>query len=605
MMKGDVMRRTPGAWIPDDLSVDKNIWMLSFECQGLASVGGLGVAVYNLARALARKYRVSVFMPSHGRHMEPDIKSKYGFRRVGDYLAEGFRRGEDGRLYPYKIALERGVSEGVEYYLFCGADPETSCWLDNPIIYNDAITFEKMALFARGLRAYVDHLCVSGAIGELPHVLHLHDWHAVPAGISAKQDLEERRYFCPTVFTIHLLNMRRSSWSYIGEGWCQIKDEAHFIWLNGKHHFKGGYREVWDLLAEGYFEKFGAYEADLLTTVSYSYLEDILSFVGEGVRGKTGVIYNGCDWEYNALLDNVVRTFGEKIRSELGVNELKRWDMRRFLLTKALAEDKPLIRNEELRRLIHGLSSVGALQEEGAVKPFKEDGPLVLMTGRLDWQKGVDILLRSVPAVLRRIPDVRFLLLLIPIYQTDLIHKVVSEVANYPDNVRLIFGESRVFHLSHLSADVYAMPSRWEPFGIAALEAMVCGAPVVGAGVGGIRETVLDIREHREKATGMLIPPESPEALAEGLTNLLLIMRIDELASKGSNDEAKRCSDLITDPQISKMVSSNLRLGSLIRSNCIRRVTNYFRWSNAAEMAERCYDEARKMAEYRAWACFQ
>jgi hypothetical protein len=52
------------------------------------------------------------------------------------------------------------------------------------------------------------------------------------------------------------------------------------------------------------------------------------------------------------------------------------------------------------------------------------------------------------------------------------------------------------------------------------------------------------------------------------------------------------------------MVVNNL-LGSLIRSNYIRRVTNYFRWSNVAEMAERCYNEARKMAEYRAWACLQ
>jgi len=598
------MRRTLGAWIPDDLSVDKNIWMLSFECQGLASVGGLGVAVYNLARALARKYRVRVFMPSHGRHLEPSIKSMFSFHRVSDFLAEGYRHGEDGKLYPYKIALECGVLDGVEYYLFCGADSETSRWLDNPIIYNEAIMFEKMSLFARGLRAYIDHLCVTGAIDELPHVLHLHDWQSVPAGISAKQDLEERRYFCPTVFTIHLLNMRRSSWRYISEEWCYIKDEAHFIWLNGKHHFKGGYREVWNLLAEGYFEKFGAYEADLLTTVSYSYLEDILSFVGEGVRGKSGVIYNGCDWEYSALLDNVFRTF-EEIRSKLGVGEVRRWDMRRYLLTKALSEDKPLIRDEELRRLIHGLSGVGALREGGAVEPFKEDGHLVLMTGRLDWQKGVDILLRSVPNVLSKLPDARFLLLLIPIYQTDLINKVVYEAAKYKDNVRLIFGESKVFHLSYLSADAYAMPSRWEPFGIAALEAMVCGVPVVGAGVGGIRETILDIREHYEKATGMLIPPESPEALADGLTSFLLIMKIDELASKGLNSEAKRYIDLITDPRIRKMVLSNLNIGSLIRSNCIRRVTTHFRWSNAAEMAERCYNEARKMAEYRAWACFQ
>jgi starch synthase len=168
-------------------------------------------------------------------------------------------------------------------------------------------------------------------------------------------------------------------------------------------------------------------------------------------------------------------------------------------------------------------------------------------------------LLRSVPTVISKLPDTRFLLLLIPIHQTDLIYKVVYEAAKYIDNVRVIFGKSKLFQLSYLSTDTYAMPSRWEPFGIAALEAMVCGAPVVGAGVGGLRETVLDIHEHREKATGMLIPPESPEALAEGLTNLLLIMKVDELACKGLNGEAKRYIDLITEPQISKIVLNQLK----------------------------------------------
>ena len=50
--------------------------------------------------------------------------------------------------------------------------------------------------------------------------------------------------------------------------------------------------------------------------------------------------------------------------------------------------------------------------------------------------------------------------------------------------------------LAHISADAYAMPSRWEPFGITALEAMATGNPVVGTRVGGITETVLDILDH-------------------------------------------------------------------------------------------------------------
>ncbi|MFN3621759.1 MAG: glycogen/starch synthase, partial [Nitrososphaerales archaeon] len=264
------------AWVPDNLEVDGNIWMLSFECQGLASVGGLGVAVYNLARTLARKHHVSVFLPSHGSHLIPSIRVKYGLSEVADFLAVGYRVGEDRNVDHYRIALEHGCLDNVDYYLLKGADSATSRWLDNPIIYDQTVTYEKMALFSRGIRAYVDQLCVSNALNKLPHIIHMHDWHTVPAGISVKQDLEERRYFCPTIFTIHLLTLQRANWHYISEEWSQIKDEAHFIWLQGRYRFKGGYREVWDVLANGYFEKFGAYEADLLTTVSYSYLEEIL-----------------------------------------------------------------------------------------------------------------------------------------------------------------------------------------------------------------------------------------------------------------------------------------------------------------------------------------
>lgn len=184
------------------------------------------------------------------------------------------------------------------------------------------------------------------------------------------------------------------------------------------------------------------------------------------------------------------------------------------------------------------------------------------MTGRLDWQKGVDILLKAVPIVARSIPDTKFILLLIPINHQQLIHNVVHEASKYPRNVRVLFGETNLFYLSHLSADVYAMSSRWEPFGIAALEAMACGVPVVGSSVGGIRETVLDIRDHHERSTGMLVPTESPEAFAEGIISLLLIMKVDELESQDFLTESKHFADLIPNQRIRNMLLNNPRLCS-------------------------------------------
>jgi len=67
---------------------------------------------------------------------------------------------------------------------------------------------------------------------------------------------------------------------------------------------------------------------------------------------------------------------------------------------------------------------------------------------------------------------------------------------------------------AYKSADVFVLPSLFEPFGIVLLEAMAAGLPVVASRVGGIPEVVEDGR------TGFLVPPGDPEALAQALERL-------------------------------------------------------------------------------------
>lgn len=66
----------------------------------------------------------------------------------------------------------------------------------------------------------------------------------------------------------------------------------------------------------------------------------------------------------------------------------------------------------------------------------------------------------------------------------------------------------------YAGCDVYVQPSIIEPYGIAVLEAMACGKPVIGTNVGGMKDTIVD------RVTGYLVPPKNPNELADAMLDL-------------------------------------------------------------------------------------
>jgi glycosyltransferase involved in cell wall biosynthesis len=65
------------------------------------------------------------------------------------------------------------------------------------------------------------------------------------------------------------------------------------------------------------------------------------------------------------------------------------------------------------------------------------------------------------------------------------------------------------------ACDLFVLPSRQEGLGVAALEAMVLGRPIVATDVGGLAEAV------RHECTGLLVPPDDPVALKDAIARLL------------------------------------------------------------------------------------
>lgn len=129
----------------------------------------------------------------------------------------------------------------------------------------------------------------------------------------------------------------------------------------------------------------------------------------------------------------------------------------------------------------------------------------LLFVGRFDRQKGVDILIEA----LRELRDSTFAYLVGSPVLGD------GASLNLPDNVRATGWLSAANLTAYYeSADMLVAPSRWEGFGLTAVEAMRAGLPVIATRVGGLAEVV----EHG--VTGLLVEPNSSAALVSAIRSM-------------------------------------------------------------------------------------
>jgi glycosyltransferase involved in cell wall biosynthesis len=139
------------------------------------------------------------------------------------------------------------------------------------------------------------------------------------------------------------------------------------------------------------------------------------------------------------------------------------------------------------------------------VKPARpmHDGRLdLLFVGRFDRQKGLDILLGAAAAFEDRVT--------VRVIGANVVDQAV--VRTIPSNVTFLGWKSPLEIETELkNCDVVVMPSRWESFGLVALEAMRAGRPVLAARIGGLNEVV------RNKVTGLLFAPVAVAGLVDGI----------------------------------------------------------------------------------------
>ena len=600
----------------------KKIWVFAFEYAGIAKVGGLGEVSANQCRSLVGDpaLDISVFLPSHGRHLklqeklhlsplqEPDgakliLRGHLDPNYFGIYppgtIGNGNEIGIDIDPSYFEVEIWHGHLDGVPINLLVGANPYAAEILHDSEVYGSRTLNAKMGLFAQAMREYIRY-CIYSNPRDLPELLHVHDHHPVAAMVNCRQELNLLKRDVETVITMHLLTWPRKELEFFWK--CGINNEKMTVWL-GKYRTSRRFREIF-LLAQSEpnvspsLEKIGCLLADRVIAVSESFLHsDIIpNCGGDAIRWKSDFAWNGCDWEYESMLQDVKDRFGEEFHLNAS-SDFHSSNLRSLFLTKKLGdleESEPKIHSSMIQDFVRDQFNSFPYHSDCTVDPFSQDGPLVLITGRVSPQKGIETLLECLPSVIYHIPNVKFVFLMVPtVFSLPDLENYMKIARKYPENVRFLFGiAGSIYFLAHLSADVYCCPSRWEPFGIVALEAMAAKIPVVATIAGGLKESIIPVNQDLENGTGLLVPIDDVVALSRALVSLLSVMIIAERHHKSqiiSESEFTAYLSKIVYPALRVRVQSNPEFGEMLRSNAFRRVRDHFRWSAVSQKLKKIY----------------
>lgn len=413
----------------------------SAEAAPFVKTGGLGDVAGSLPRALvAAGADVIVMVPKYG-----TIASEYTDRmeHVADfYVSLGWRNEYCG--------LERLVIDGVTYLFI---DNERYFKRDYPYGFFD--DGERFAFFSKAVTESLQHL----PEGFQCDVLHCNDWHTALAPVFLREfyqglPLYER---VKTVFSIHNI-------AFQGQYADTILND-----ILGMAHIPNAARQLrCDERSINYMQ--GALDySDAITTVSPSYAWEIQTP------------------EYGEGLDGILRRRSNVLSGILNGIDTDAWNP---------ATDPMIHANYSAADMSGKKACKSALQEELGLE-VRDDRPLMVMVTRLTRQKGMDLVTYALDRILSGGVQVAVL-------GTGDYEEPMRYFANkYPGTcaARITF-DNALSHRMYAGADMFLMPSLFEPCGLSQMIAMRYGTLPVVRETGGLRDTVAPYNQFTGEGTG-------------------------------------------------------------------------------------------------------
>jgi starch synthase len=348
----------------------------------------------------------------------------------------------------------------------------------NPYLSPEGVDWPDNGLRFAALAGTAADIGLGGVPSFVPDVVHSHDWQA---GLTPAYLHYSGQPHPGTILTVHNL-------AFQGRFPQQMLRE---IGLPPDSFTMDGVEYYGDIG----FLKAGLQFADRITTVSPSYAAEI-----QGDEGGMG-------------LGGLLRARSGQLQGILNGIDIDVWNP---------AVDSDIPDHFSLDELDGRLANKVALQQRFGLQPNSE-AILLGVISRLSWQKGLDLLIECIPALL----EGGMQLALLGSGDAELEAKFRAAAKANPGQIGVLIGyDEKLAHLIQAGADALVVPSRFEPCGLTQLCALRYGAVPIVSRVGGLEDTVRDFDgTDSNHATGFKFGPVTTENLAAALRRAHTLFR--------------------------------------------------------------------------------
>lgn len=410
------------------------------ECAPFFKTGGLGDVAFALPKELVKKkVDCRVILPFYQKM--PEVYREKCEDLFNFTVAVGWRKQYCG--------LKRLILNEVTYYFI-----DNQYYFGREGIYGYGDDGERYAFFQLAVIEAMERL------EFVPDILHSNDYHTAMLPFLLKEKYRWIKAYSgvKTILTIHNIEF---------QGWYEGGKLADWFGV-GMERYEDGTVRMNNCLN---FMKAGILYADRVNTVSPSYAEEI----------KTP--------EFGAGLDIILRMESGKLSGILNGIDYDLND----------PETDPLITHHFSADDLSGKIANKAELQQTMGLPVREDVPLMAVVSRLTRQKGFHLLLEELPNLL--LQDVQ--LVLLGTGDPDFEQGFRYFAAQHPDKLSVsISFDVKLAQQMYAGADIFLMPSAFEPCGLSQMMAMRYGTLPVVHEIGGLKDTVIPFNPVTGTGTG-------------------------------------------------------------------------------------------------------